>query len=272
MLARGIGYGIALACLVLAFQEAVMFAGSEWGRQWAFGNGDLTGYLAGARRFLDTGSPYEPWSGLGPHTFIHPPISLPLFVPFRWLPAVLWWAVPILGTGVLIALSRPSPWRLAALAACLAWPRSVGAILAGNSDLWAMFAVALGVRFGLWPLLAFKPSFAPLMLLGVRDRRTWKTGALLAAVSLAGLPLWIAWVQLVTRIEGGFAYSLGGLPLVMLPVIGGWDGSRLVRARGAGRWVRGRLGGRRGQSSEPRRSTSGGASSAGWRGGSATAP
>lgn len=266
------GYGLVVALAILLVQQLAFWLSSDWARDWAFGKGDLTGYLEGARRFLETGSPYAPWSGLGPHTFIHPPVALALFVPFLWLPAWLWWVVPLVGTGILLASGRQvdqrpvprsrrernpdrvrrllagvafrvtpadfSPYRLALILACLAWPRSIGAILAGNSDMWVMFGVALGLRFG-WPmaLLAIKPTFLPLAAL---RWRSWKAGVVLALASLVLLPLWVEWFGTVTRISGGLWYSLGGLPLVLVPVIGGLD------ARLPDRWrdrARGWLGG-----------------------------
>lgn len=226
---RAVGWGLAVALAILTVQQYAFWLASPWAADWAFGKGDLTGYLEGARRFLETGSPYAPWTGLGPHTFIHPPVALALFVPFLWLPAVLWWAIPIAGTAALVALERPGPWRLAAIALCLAWPRSTGAILAGNSDMWIMFIVALGVRYG-WPmaLLAIKPTFLPLAAL---RWRSWKAGVVLALASLVMLPLWVEWLGIVTRISGGLWYSLGGLPLVLVPVIGGVHAPSALRDR-----------------------------------------
>ncbi|MGH9034606.1 MAG: hypothetical protein ACRD0O_02495 [Acidimicrobiia bacterium] len=101
-----------LVLLAIFAWRLVTTVGSEWARLYA--GGDLGGYVAGARRFLDTGSPYlpeqvaGPWQ-LGPYSFVHPPAALALFVPFVVLPAVLWWAIPIAVTAWALWRLRPHP-------------------------------------------------------------------------------------------------------------------------------------------------------------------
>jgi len=213
--------GLTIAIGILAAQELAWTAGSPWAHEFAFGNGDLVGYLDGARRFLALGTPYL--SGpLEPHSFIHPPIALALFVPFLWIPAILWWAIPLIGTAVLVIASTPRPWTWPLMALVLLWPRSQGAILAGNSDLWIMFVVALGVRFG-WPiaLLILKPTFAPLALLFVRDGQVrYALAGVGLIVGLGLIPAWMEWLAIVRRIDGGLVYSIASLPLVCLPLLG----------------------------------------------------
>ena len=218
-----VAFGLALLVGILAIWEFAAFAQSPWAREWAFGNGDLNGYLDGARRFLENGSPYLPeqrassWTPTG-HMFIHPPIALILFVPFLWLPAPAWWAVPLGVTAVLVVRARPSPWQWLAIALCLAWPRSVGSILAGNSDLWAMMGVALGLRFG-WPfaLLWVKPTFALFAFLRPRSLGWAAVLGLVASVPL--LASWLDYATIMANARVGLDYSLLNLPLVMVPVI-----------------------------------------------------
>ena len=202
----------------------------------------VNGYLPGAQRWLATGSPYEPYQLTGPwsldyRAFIHPPAALPLFAAFLWLPLPLWWAIPIGVTGWCVYRLRPAPWTWPLMAACLVWPRSTGSLLAGNSDLWAMAAVAAGAVYG-WPvaLLAVKPTFAPLALVGVRDRRAWVAGVIGVLAMLLLLPLWIEWVQVITNNGGlGIGYSLLNVPLVAIGALA-WAGStRRAGAPGA-RW------------------------------------
>lgn len=226
---RPIAFALTLVIGLWAAWLLVELARSPFGRDWAFGSGDLLGYLDGARRFLATGSPYlpaqvdGPWA-LGPHSFIHPPSALPLFVPFLWLPSVLWWAIPILGTAWLVVNTRPAPWTWPLIALCLVWPRSAGALIAGNSDLWAMLFVALGLRFG-WPftMLIFKPTFALLAVLGIRHVQVWRAGVVAAIAMLPLLPLWLDYVSVIRNAGLDFSYSLLNLPLVVLPVFA-WAG------------------------------------------------
>jgi hypothetical protein len=218
-----VALGLAAFVGLFAVYEAALFAQSSWGREWAFGNGDLNGYLDGARRFLEVGSPYLPeqlsgaWTPAG-HLFMHPPIALLLFVPFLWLPAVVWWAVPLGVTAVLVLQARPSPWQWLAIALCVAWPRSVGSLLAGNSDLWAMMGVALGMRFG-WgfALLWVKPTFALFAFLRPHNLRWVTILGLLASLPLAAL--WIDYATIMQNARVGLDYSVLNLPLVVVPVI-----------------------------------------------------
>jgi hypothetical protein len=222
-----VGYGLALGLAMIALQEALLQSQTPWAAEFAWGNGDLNGYLEGTRHFLSTGTPYttDQLSGqwaLGTHSFIHPPIALLLFLPFLILPWALFWLIPIAGTIWLVARSRPGPWRLCLMAALLIWPHSIGAIEAGNTDLWATFAMALGMRYG-WPLvlLAIKPTFGFLALIGVRDRSLWIAAAITGGLSLLFLPLWFQWIDVVRGAGIAPSYSLLGLPLILIPVVAG---------------------------------------------------
>lgn len=129
--------GLTVVLAAMAVYRLVEVASTPWGRGLIAA--DLVqGYLPGARRFLDTGSPYLPEQVSGPwaldvHSFIHPPTALPLFVMFLVLPLPLWWMIPIVVTAAAVWRLQPSPWTWPIMTLCLVWPRSTGAVLAGNS-------------------------------------------------------------------------------------------------------------------------------------------
>jgi hypothetical protein len=222
--------------LLLAFAwELYGTWNSDWARLYA--GGDLGGYLDGARQYFVTGSPYLPEHVAGPwtlqaHSFVHPPPALALFAPFLILPAVLWWALPLAITGWAIARLRPARWTWPLMVLCLIWPRSIGSLLAGNSDMWAMAIVAGGVVLG-WPLvlLVIKPTFAPLAVLGIRRRVWWIALAIAAAANVFMLPLWIEYLAVVRNSQLRVDYSLLNLPLVVLPAIA-WLGRVRPPAQG----------------------------------------
>ncbi len=112
------------------------------------------------------------------------------------------------------------------VAACLAWPRSAGMLIVGNTDLWVMAIVAAGLRWS-WPsvLVAVKPSFAPLILIGFSRRSWWLALAVLGAVAIPFGGLWAEWLAVVRHAPGGLPYSFLGLPLVLLPAVA-WLGRR----------------------------------------------
>jgi hypothetical protein len=103
----------------------------------------------------------------------------------------------------------------------LVWPNTADSIWAGSSNLWIVAGVAGGLIWG-WPvaIIAFKPSFAPFMLIGVRRRSWWIAVALVAVLSLAMLSEWLRYVTVLQNLESpGVVYSLGDLPLLLVPVI-----------------------------------------------------
>jgi hypothetical protein len=186
---------------------------------------DRAHYLSATARWLDTGTPYlaeEVAASFDyqPDTFLHPPVALLLFLPFRWLPAIVWYAIPISIVVVLVLSWRPARWTWPILAACLAWPRTSGMLIVGNTDLWVAACVALGLRWGWgWALIAVKPSFAPLALLGVRRRDFRIAVAVVGAVSIPFGRLWLDWFSVVVHAPGGILYSVLGLPLVLLSAV-----------------------------------------------------
>jgi hypothetical protein len=109
---------------------------------------------------------------------------------------------------------------------CLAWPRSAGSLLAGNTDMWAMAFVGAGAVAG-WPLalLVIKPTFAPVALIGSTRRSMWIAGVIAATGSLLFLPLWVEYFSVIRNSGLGLDYILLNLPLVLLPVVA-WAGSR----------------------------------------------
>jgi hypothetical protein len=81
--------------------------------------------------------------------------------------------------------------------------------------------VAAGIRWG-WPavFVTLKPTFAPLILLGAT--RPWRTA--MATVALAGLallaaPLWFDYARAVANATVDPGYSLGSVPLLLIPIV-----------------------------------------------------
>jgi hypothetical protein len=186
---------------------------------------DFRHYLDGARRFVETGSPYVPAEVAAPfqfsdETFLHPPSSLYLLVPFIWLPALLWWAIPLILTASIIWSWRPAPWTWPVLAIAAAWPRLHGAIIYGNSDMWVLAAVTAGLEYG-WPalLVLIKPSVGLLVFAGVRHRSWWLGWIVVAFLSIPMLALWSDWVHVVINSPGDPLYSVSMLPVYLAPVV-----------------------------------------------------
>lgn len=192
---------------------------------------DLRTYIAISERFLETGSQFLPYQVVGPFVnqplvapelipSTYPPPAMALFVPFIWLPALLWWLLPL---GILawsLVTWRPDIHVWPVIAACLVWPETTTLVIVGNSTMWVVALCALGLRFG-WPaaLVVFKPSLAFVALAGVRTRSFW---FVLGTVMVASLVLLPEWVRFFIAIRNGavpLTYSFGSIPAVLIPVI-----------------------------------------------------
>jgi hypothetical protein len=131
---------------------------------WGF---DRTTYADATRRWLATGSFYNPWQLGGPYPLhyrdiLYPPIALLVLVPAMALPPLLWWLIPLAIYGAVIAYHRPAWWAWPLIAWCICWPVSLLVIGNGNPGIWAAAAVALGTLAG-WPavMVLIKPTLAP---------------------------------------------------------------------------------------------------------------
>jgi hypothetical protein len=222
--ATAVARSLAVVVLGLAIARLGLLLVDPFGERF-LGN-DLNGYVAGARRFLDTGSPFlaEQLSGswqLQPDSFIHPPVALLLFVPFIVLPAPLWWLIPIGLTVAAIVRLRPSVWTLPVMAACLLWPRTGGILIAGNTDMWV--AAAMGVTLA-WSvpasvLLVMKPSYLPLAIIGITWRSWWVAVVVVGAVCLLFAGLWLDYLTVLRGAPLDPWYSLLNSPYVAIPVV-----------------------------------------------------
>jgi hypothetical protein len=205
-----------------------LFAGrGQIGWDWDF-------YASLGRRWLDTGVMYgdRQLTGAPYHVEInvdnlYPPTAILWFVPFAVLPAVvsaiLWWGLPIAAIVAAVIRFRPALWAYPLMALCLAWPRSVGALVVGNSDLWSAGFVAGGLLWG-WPgaLGILKPSLAPFAFVGADGptRRAWLVSV--AALGLASLALWSYWPQYLTAAthwDLPWYRALASVPLLLLPIV-----------------------------------------------------
>jgi hypothetical protein len=226
------------------FQVAAAWTGS----MRAYAGWDFNHYVDGARRWLETGSPYLQHEVGGPFafsdlTFIHPPIALYLFVPFVVLPAFLFWLVPVAASAAVIVSWRPARWTWPVMALLLNWPRFVGAVVVGNSDLWIVLFIAAGLRFG-WPVLflVIKPSIAPFVLVDIAAlirvdaipvRRWTQIAGAAAVLALAAVPfgsLWLDWLSVIRNSPADPLYSIGAIPWLIVPAVA-WLGRRRGRRR-----------------------------------------
>ncbi len=233
----------------LAFGLVVAIAGFgipltwfRWSAVQAHGlvGGDLTFYQSAARRFLETGTQYLQYQLAGHYNSqpqvaqallpsLHPPPALGLFLPFLYLPAFLWWAIPLGVIGWALRDSRPRPWTWPVLAAFLVWPGTSTPFMVGNTTMWGMAAVAAGLRWN-WPVafLVLKPSFMPFAIVGAGRRSFWIATAGLAIAGLALLPEWGRWFVVLRNGTADASYSLGSYPALLIPIVA-WFGSPVHR-------------------------------------------
>lgn len=216
---------------VLAVAEIVVRLGN-FGNALGWGpDSDFAFYRNVGRLWLDTGQLYTQRQLAGPYTFVpnitvdfsvlYPPIALALFVPFAMgLPPILWWVLPLAIIGWSLYRFRPADWAWPLIALCVFWPETTGKILLGSTDLWACAAVAGGLLWG-WPavLLAIKPTLLPFCLVGIRRRSWWFVAVVVAAASLAMLPLWSQYVVAMRNLSTDLTYVLESVPILLIPVI-----------------------------------------------------
>ena len=211
-----VGFVVAIVATNVAVWPQVV---AQWGSDYGF-------YQGVASRWWETGQfylthqltgPYEATSGIDT---LYPPFALGLFAPFVWLPAVLWWTIPL---GILawhVVTSRPAWWAWPLIAGILWLPRSESIVIWGNTGMWVAAFVALGLRFR-WPavLALVKPTFAPLALIGSRHWSWWLALGVLALVSL---PMAADYLTALRNDTGGYftpLYSLADYPFVLIGVV-----------------------------------------------------
>jgi hypothetical protein len=187
-------------------------------------------YMDTAARWLHGGNYFQPDQLAGPYQIgagdiLYPPVALTLFVPFTFLPAILWWLIPAAAVAWCLVRLRPARLAWPFLAACVAWPTTPLKVLTGNPVIWAVAALALGVVYA-WPsvVVLIKPSLFPFALFGSRSRRWWLALGIFVAVSLPFGSLWVDWVRSVLNSQGGgIAYSSLEIPMLAFPLIA-WFG------------------------------------------------
>ena len=192
---------------------------------WSLGM-DYRFYRDIGLRWLTDGVYYRPYQLAGPYAFtnmldvLYPPQALLLFAPFAYLPAPLWWAVPLGVTAAALWGLRPRAWAWVVMLLLLAWPRAIGAYLFGNSDIWVMATIAAGARWG-WPaaLLVLKPTALPFMLPAIRRRSFWIALGILAGSVVVMAPLMAQYVTAMRNLTIDRGYALGSLALYLVPIV-----------------------------------------------------
>jgi hypothetical protein len=190
--------------------------------------------IGAAARWLAGGPYYLPEQLAGPYAWpgpwvLYPPPSVLLFAPFIWLPALLWWAIPVGLTAWAVVIHRPRPLAYAAILFCLANPTTQSSLFWGNPGIWLVAALAVGTHRA-WPsvLVLLKPTLLPFALIGAWRRAWWLGLAGLALVSVAFLPMWFDYVTVIGNARGPsgwFGYSTAQIPMMLIPVAA-WLGRR----------------------------------------------
>ncbi len=193
---------------------------------------DYRWHVDAARRLLDTGTPYWPWQIARPYeisdgAILYPPTAFLLFIPFIWLPAILWWAVPIAILVGAMAVHRPPLWAWVVIGAIVAFEKSLNVFVFGNPSMWVVAAIAAGTVFA-WPfvLVVAKPTFAPIALLGIRHRSWWIALAILVVASIPFARVWLDWFAVVRNSNVSLIYNLPTLPLMVAPLVAWLTGVR----------------------------------------------
>lgn len=231
-----VGLAAPLAIVILAiggFRLALMLADAA--RSPGAIGIDYTTAMDAARRWLDGSSPYLARQLAGPYTLLganqsdsgemlYPPVVLPFYAVAMAIPAILWWAIPVVLSIAGIWRARPARWAWPILSLCLTVGPSLATMIAGNPVMW-IIATSLWAPMLGWPgpLALLKPSVAPLALLGIRHRSWWICAGVLGVSCLAFGSLWADWYRSVVNMRtpgmGGILYSVPELPFLVIAVI-----------------------------------------------------
>lgn len=188
---------------------------------------DYATLIGAARTWLDTGVFYPADQLAGPYaleatSILYPPTALYLFVPFVYLPAFLWWAIPIGIVGWVSWRLRPGHLAWPFMALCLAWPPTAVTIVVGNPAIWFAALFALGLLYR-WPsvLVFLKPSLLPFAVWGIWDRRWWIAVAVLGLAAIPFGAMWLDWISVVRDVREPYPllHSVQQVPLLLLPLV-----------------------------------------------------
>lgn len=234
---RLLSIGLTLAILGIWLADWVQVA-QRWDAVAASGlpGHDYTLYMQAATHWLATGDFYPASQLQGPYSIpaiggaiLYPPTTLLLFVPFSFLPPVLWWAIPLAVIGWAVLVHRPGPMTWPVLALLLWYPTTNLKLLGGNpTTLWFTAILAMAtVRPAASALFVLKPSLIPFALLGARRLGWWVTLGATIAVSLPFVGLWAQYVGVLldARDPSGLLYSLHDVPTMLIPMTV-WIGGR----------------------------------------------
>ncbi len=224
----------AMAVLILA---AITVARFEYAVRYLDPGIDYDTLIGATRRFLAGGGFYPAEQLAGPWIYhqgdpafappvLYPPHALLLFVPFVFLPKILWWAIPAGITAWALWRLRPHPAAWLAIVLSLGVPQSREGIFWGNPVMWMVAFEAAGFVVA-WAgvLVLLKPTLAPFALAGL-PRRTWIVAlAALCAVNVLAIPMWIDWLTVIRNAPHlGPGFSLYQYPLMAVPLVA-WLGS-----------------------------------------------
>jgi hypothetical protein len=209
----------------LANLVTFLLAVPDW---WTVVGHDRAIYLDAAARWFAGGPFYPdrqlagPFPILGSGEILYPPSSLWLLVPFTFLPAVLWYAVPVAVTAWCVVTLRPARWTWPLIALLVWYPRTLTLVLLGNPTIWVVAALALACRGYSWagPFVLLKPSLFPFALIGIKSRAWWIGLAVAVVLSVPFWGMWVDWLTVLRNVSNtDWRYSFIDVPVMLIPVL-----------------------------------------------------
>ena len=225
---------------------------------------DYRWHVEAAQRLLDTGTPYLPFELAGPFVIgegaiLYPPTAFLLFIPFIWLPAVLWWAIPIAVTAYGLWWHRPPLWAWVVITALFAFEKSINVYVFGNPSMWIVAAIAAGTDLAL--AVRLRPRQADVRAdRAARDPPSElvdRAGRARGRCRCCSCAVWFDWFTVVRNSDVSLLYNLPTLPLMLAPLVA-WATGR-DRPHGCSGACRGQIAAERWPERADRRSDEAGA-------------
>lgn len=164
---------------------------------------------------------------------LYPPPAVLLFVPFLYLPPILYWAIPLGITAAVVVWHRPAVWAWPIIASVPLWNLYLmHEITKGNPGMWTLAAFSLATIWpAVGPFAALKWGLAPFALFGIWRREWWLGAGVALIVCLAFAPMWPDYIRIVQDARGNTVdYMLGEYPMMLIPLVA-WAARRRDRSR-----------------------------------------